>query len=154
MWQDSLKPALWRWMVGTLIALGYAVLISSCTPDEVTIRPSHIAAETAEESDAAEKMPIAHLPTNRQRVLLIAQHTTDLGAVSALTDVYSAAEVAERYGAGSQAHLMADAAIKAYANAALSIITLADNSAGVAAAGKITITGKGSTTYISKRQKK
>lgn len=60
MWQDSLKPALWRWMVGTLIALGYAVLISSCTPDEVTIRPSHIAAETAEESDAAEKMPIAH----------------------------------------------------------------------------------------------
>jgi len=48
MWQDSLKPALWRWMVGTLIALGYAVLISSCTPDEVTIRPSHIAAETAE----------------------------------------------------------------------------------------------------------
>lgn len=60
MWQDSLKPALRRWMAGTLIALGYAVLISSCTPDEVPIRSSHIAAETAEESDAAEKMPIAH----------------------------------------------------------------------------------------------
>ena len=89
-----------------------------------------------------------NLPTNRQRVLLIAQHTTDLGAVSALTDVYSAAEVAERYGAGSQAHLMADAAIKAYANAALSIITLADNSAGVAAAGKITITGNATTQGV------
>ena len=61
------------------------------------------------------KRAMRNLPTNRQRVLLIAQHTTDLGAVSALTDVYSAAEVAERYGAGSQAHLMADAAIKAYA---------------------------------------
>nr|DAX46235.1 MAG TPA: tail component [Caudoviricetes sp.] len=94
------------------------------------------------------KRAMRNLPTNRQRVLLIAQHTTDLGAVSALTDVYSAAEVAERYGAGSQAHLMADAAIKAYANAALSIITLADNSAGVAAAGKITITGNATTQGV------
>ena len=94
------------------------------------------------------KLAVRNLPTNRQRVLLIAQHTTDLGAVSALTDVYSAAEVAERYGAGSQAHLMADAAIKAYANAALSIITLADNSAGVAAAGKITITGNATTQGV------
>ena len=94
------------------------------------------------------KRAIRNLPTNRQRVLLIAQHTTDLGAVSALTDVYSAAEVAERYGAGSQAHLMADAAIKAYVNAALSIITLADHSAGVAAVGKITITGNATTQGV------
>ena len=57
MWQDSLKPALWRWMVGTLIALGYA-------------------------------------------------------------------------------------------NAALSIITLADHSAGVAAVGKITITGNATTQGV------
>lgn len=94
------------------------------------------------------KLAVRNLPTNRQRVLLIAQHTTNLGAVSALTDVYSAAEVAERYGAGSQAHLMADAAIKAYANAALSIITLADHSAGVAASGKITITGNATTQGV------
>ena len=94
------------------------------------------------------KRAMRNLPTNRQRVLLIAQHTTDLGAVSALTDVYSAAEVAARYGAGSQAHLMADAAIKAYANAALSIITLADHSAGVAAVGKITITGNATTQGV------
>nr|DAY15907.1 MAG TPA: hypothetical protein [Caudoviricetes sp.] len=32
MWQDSLKPALWRWMVGTLIALAYAAMTGSCTP--------------------------------------------------------------------------------------------------------------------------
>ena len=94
------------------------------------------------------KLAVRNLPTNRQRVLLIAQHTTNLGAVSALTDVYSATEVAERYGAGSQAHLMADAAIKAYANAALSIITLADHSAGVAASGKITITGNATTQGV------
>ena len=94
------------------------------------------------------KLAVRNLPTNRQRVLLIAQHTTNLGAVSDLTDVYSAAEVAERYGAGSQAHLMADAAIKAYANAALSIITLADHSAGVAASGKITITGNATTQGV------
>ena len=95
------------------------------------------------------KRAARNLPTNRQRVLLIAQHTAaDLGAVSALGDVYSAAEVADRYGAGSQAHLMADAAIKAYANAALSIITLADHSAGVAAAGKITITGNATTQGV------
>ena len=94
------------------------------------------------------KRAMRNLPTNRQRVLLIAQHTTNLGAVSDLTDVYSAAEVAERYGAGSQAHLMADAAIKAYANAALSIITLADHSAGVAASGKITITGNATTQGV------
>ena len=94
------------------------------------------------------KLAVRNLPTNRQRVLLIAQHTTNLGAVSDLTDVYSAAEVAERYGAGSQAHLMADAAIKAYANAALSIITLADHSAGAAASGKITITGNATTQGV------
>ena len=94
------------------------------------------------------KLAVRNLPTNRQRVLLIAQHTTNLGAVSALTDVYSAAEVAERYGAGSQAHLMADAAIKAYANAALSIITLADHSAGVAASGNITMTGNATTQGV------
>lgn len=94
------------------------------------------------------KLAVRNLPTNRQRVLLIAQHTTNLGTVSTLTDVYSAAEVAERYGAGSQAHLMADAAIKAYANAALSIITLADHSAGVAASGKITITGNATTQGV------
>ena len=84
MWQDSLKPALWRWMAGTLIALGYAVLIGSCTPDEVTIRPSHIAAETVEESDAAEKMPIAHgiYPTcrlNRPRKILNRGWRDELG---------------------------------------------------------------------------
>ena len=43
---------------------------------------------------------------------------------------------------------MADAAIKAYANAALSIITLADHSAGVAAVGKITITGNATTQGV------
>ena len=38
MWQDSLKPALRRWMVGTLIALAYAAMTGSCTPQPVANR--------------------------------------------------------------------------------------------------------------------
>ena len=38
MWQDSLKPALRRWMVGTLIALAYAAMTGSCTPQPAANR--------------------------------------------------------------------------------------------------------------------
>lgn len=38
MWQDSLKPALRRWMVGTLIALAYADMTGSCTPQPAANR--------------------------------------------------------------------------------------------------------------------
>lgn len=38
MWQDSLKPALRRWMVGTLIALAYAAMPGSCTPQPAANR--------------------------------------------------------------------------------------------------------------------
>lgn len=95
------------------------------------------------------KLAVRNLPTNRQRVVLIAQHTAaGLGAVSTLADVFSAAEVAERCGAGSQAHLMAEAAIKAYPYAALSLITLADHSGGVAATGTIALGGPATTQGV------
>ena len=38
MWQDSLKPALRRWMVGTLIALAYTAMTGSCTPQPAANR--------------------------------------------------------------------------------------------------------------------
>ena len=95
------------------------------------------------------KLAVRNLPTNKQRVLLIAQHSNPkAGKLTALANVYSAADVAAAYGAGSQAHLMALAAIKAYAYADLSLITVADNEAGVAATGSITITGTADTQGV------
>lgn len=92
------------------------------------------------------KLAVRNLPTNKQRLLLVAQHNkASLGALTALESVFSAADVATKYGAGSMAHLMATAAIKAYPYADLSLITVADNSAGVAAAGSITVSGTAST---------
>lgn len=95
------------------------------------------------------KLAVRNLPTNKQRVLLIAQHSNPkAGKLTALANIYSAADVAAAYGAGSQAHLMASAAIKAYAYADLSLITVADNEAGVAATGNITITGTADTQGV------
>lgn len=95
------------------------------------------------------KLAVRNLPTNKQRVLLIAQHSNPkAGKLTALENIYSAADVAAAYGAGSQAHLMALAAIKAYAYADLSLITVADNEAGVAATGSITITGTADTQGV------
>ncbi|WP_263339389.1 phage tail sheath subtilisin-like domain-containing protein [Neisseria sp. Marseille-Q5346] len=95
------------------------------------------------------KLAVRNLPTNKQRVLLIAQHSNPkAGKLTALENIYSAADVATAYGAGSQAHLMALAAIKAYAYADLSLITVADNEAGVAATGSITITGTADTQGV------
>lgn len=95
------------------------------------------------------KLAVRNLPTNRQRVVLIGQHSSDtLGSVSELQDVFSAADVAERCGAGSMAHLMAEAAIKAYPYAALSMITVADHNAGVAATGSIALTGPAATQGV------
>lgn len=95
------------------------------------------------------KLAVRNLPTNKQRVLLIAQHSNPkAGKLTALANIYSAADVAAAYGAGSQAHLMALAAIKAYAYADLSLIAVADNEAGVAATGSITITGTADTQGV------
>lgn len=95
------------------------------------------------------KLAVRNLPANKQRVLLIAQHNqADLGALTPLENVFSAADVAEKYGAGSQAHLMVLAAIKSYAYADLSLITVADNNAGVAATGTITVSSVADTQGV------
>lgn len=89
------------------------------------------------------KLAVRNLPTNKQRVCIIAQHGNPaLGALTELENVFSAADVATKYGAGSMAHLMVLAAIKAYSYADLSLITIADNGAGVAATGTLTVSGE------------
>lgn len=55
------------------------------------------------------------------------------------TDIWSDIEAAEKFGYGSQVHIMAKAAIDANAYVALSICALDDSGAGVKATGTVTI---------------
>ncbi len=87
-------------------------------------------------------LAVRTLPGNRQRTLIVGQRLT-AGTVAAGTvvDVFSDAEAAGFFGRGSIAHLMVRAALAANPYLALSVITLDDNGAGVAATGTVTITG-------------
>lgn len=91
------------------------------------------------------KLAVRTLPSNQQRVLLVGQRLATVGptAVAALqaVDVFNDQDVAVYFGAGSIAHRMARAAITANRYAQLTMITLDDAAAGVAAAGTVTITG-------------
>ena len=88
------------------------------------------------------KLALRNLPTNRQKVVLIAAHTDSaLPTLTDLVDVFSEADVASKYGQGSQAHLMVRAALTAWPYATLSLISVADDAAGVAATASLTLTG-------------
>ncbi|MRR15700.1 MAG: phage tail protein, partial [Deltaproteobacteria bacterium] len=73
-------------------------------------------------------LAVRTLPSNRQRLLIIAQRLTG-GTIAALipTQVFSDAEAAAYFGAGSIAHLMVRAAIKANAYLDLSVCALDDS---------------------------
>jgi phage tail sheath gpL-like len=88
------------------------------------------------------KLAVRTLPQNRQKVLIVGQRLST-GSVAELVpaDVFSDVQAAEYFGYGSQAHLMALAAITANPYLSLSICALDDNVASVAATGSITITG-------------
>lgn len=88
------------------------------------------------------KLAVRTLPANRQRMLIIGQRTA-AGSVAELepTRVFSDAEAAKSFGAGSIAHLMARAAITANPYLDLTVVALDDAGTGVAALGTITITG-------------
>lgn len=81
------------------------------------------------------------LPTNRRRLLIIAQRLA-AGSVAALvpTLVYSAAEAAAAFGNGSIAARMVAAALRANRYLEITVIGLADP-AGANAAGTMTFTG-------------
>lgn len=74
------------------------------------------------------KLAVRTLPNNRQTMLIVAQRLTG-GSVAALipTQVFSDAEAAAYFGAGSIAHLMVRAAIKANAYLDLSVCALDDS---------------------------
>lgn len=82
------------------------------------------------------------LAADEQYVVILAQRLSS-GTVSALTptDVFSAEEAAVYFGRGSQAHLMAAAAINANSNIQLAVCAIDDDKAGVAATGSLTLTG-------------
>lgn len=88
------------------------------------------------------RLAVRNLPANPQKVLLVGQRLA-AGSVAELvpTEIYSDADAKEFFGAGSQLHLMAQAAIRANPYVFLSAIALDDAVAGVAATGSVVITG-------------
>jgi phage tail sheath gpL-like len=88
------------------------------------------------------KLAVRTLPANLQRLLIVAQRLA-AGSVAEKvpTRVYSDAEAAEYFGAGSIAHLMVRAAITANAYLDLTVCALDDAAAGVAAAGSVKVSG-------------
>lgn len=88
------------------------------------------------------KLAVRTLPANVQRVLIVAQGTAE-GSQPALTpvEVFSDEEARTLFGTGSLAHLMVRAAITANPYLRLSVITVADDGAGIAATGKVALSG-------------
>jgi len=95
------------------------------------------------------RLATRNLSTNEQSMLIVAQRTST-GTVLALvpTQIFSDAEAEAYFGAGSMAHIMARAAIKANAYLDLTVIALDDASAGVAATGTITIGGPATSSGV------
>ncbi|MDB5802266.1 MAG: Mu tail sheath family protein [Rhodocyclales bacterium] len=96
------------------------------------------------------KLAVRTLASNLQRVLIVGQRIA-AGSVPALTikDVFSDAEAANYFGAGSIAHLMVRAAITANPYIALQVIAMDDAGAGVVATGTHTTTGTATGSGVS-----
>jgi phage tail sheath gpL-like len=88
------------------------------------------------------KLAVRTLPNNKQRMLIIGQRLA-AGTIAEKipTKVFSDAEAQTYFGAGSMAHLMARAAIKANPYLDLTIVALDDAAAGQQASGTLTFTG-------------
>lgn len=88
------------------------------------------------------RLAVRTLPANVQRVLIVGQGNAGCAqAPLTAVDVFSDYEAAQLFGPGSQAHLMARAAITANPYLRLSVIGLADDEAGIAASCTATFTG-------------
>lgn len=88
------------------------------------------------------------LPANRQRTVLLAPKLTNVvtTADSLVFDVYSDDEAATYCGYGSVGHLMARAFMRANPYGALSMVLLADDAAGQAASGTLTLANNATTS--------
>ena len=88
------------------------------------------------------KLAVRTLPTNAQKVLLIAQQLPT-ATIKPLTpvQVFSDGEAANLFGAGSWAHLLTRQAIRNNQYLDLSVIGVEDDAAGIKAVGDLTISG-------------
>ncbi|PLO70217.1 phage tail protein, partial [Klebsiella michiganensis] len=95
------------------------------------------------------RLAVRTLPANAQKVLIVAPLLAS-GSLDPLvaTSVFSSDEAAVYFGYGSVAHLMVVTAISTYAYLDLTVIGVSDASAGVAAAGTLTITGPASSQGV------
>lgn len=88
------------------------------------------------------RLAVRTLPSNLQRVLIVAQMTTTtVGLAQSIIQVFDADTAAGLFGRGSQAHRMVKGAIIANPYLQLYVLPVADNAAGIAAAATITYTG-------------
>lgn len=91
------------------------------------------------------KLAVRTLPSNVQRILIVAQMLATGSATAGLpVQVFDAATAAQLFGRGSHAHLMVAASITANRYAQLRVLPLADVGGGVQAAGTVTFTGPAS----------
>lgn len=88
------------------------------------------------------KLAVRSLPTNLQRVLIVAQKTAAGTAVAnAVVQIFDSETAATWFGRGSQAHRMVKAALKANRYAQLFVLPVDDAGTGVAATATLTVTG-------------
>ncbi len=88
------------------------------------------------------KLAVRNLPGNPQKVLLVGQRlSTGTVAANDIVDVFNDDQAASYFGAGSIAHLMVRAAILSNPYVSLSVVSVDDAEGGVAATGKIVLTG-------------
>lgn len=87
-------------------------------------------------------LAVRSLPTNLQRVLIVAQMlVAGTAVVNTVVQVFDSESAAGLFGRGSQAHRMVKAALTANRYAQLFVLPVADSGTGVAAAGTVTFTG-------------
>ena len=88
------------------------------------------------------KLAVRTLPSNAQRLLIVAQMlAAGTALASTPVQVFDAATAGTLFGRGSHAHLMVAAAINAHRYARITVLPMADSGTGVAATGTFTYTG-------------
>lgn len=91
-------------------------------------------------------LAVRSLPTNLQRVMIVAQmRAVGTAVANTVVQVYDSESAAALFGRGSQAHRMVRAALTANRYAQLFVLPVLDNGAGVAATATLTIAGTATT---------
>ncbi len=95
------------------------------------------------------KLAVRTLPSNAQNVLIMGtMNSTAKQKPLVPVEVFSDDEAAVLFGYGSIAHMMATAAIRANPYIRLSVIGLAEATSGVAASGKVTVSGTATSSGV------